>query len=144
MHKRSGVARKAVVPPAESCRGQWVQRTLSVSTYKNGTWPTTKQHLHRDSTHVAVALYNPQGPCSLNSKQSRRQITTRERTWAALRASILSGIPTITVPSFSQRPVGGLFLVTHSRRPGELPLAREDIPDDSFIAHVQHLRLARM
>lgn len=55
---------------------------------------------------------------------------TRERNWAALRASILSGIPTITIRSFLYCPVSGpgLFLCAHSRRLAELPLAREDIP----------------
>lgn len=60
---------------------------------------------------------------------------TRERSWAPLRESILSGIPTIMMPPFLDCPVSGpgLFLGAHSRRPRQMPLAREDI------SHISHL-----
>lgn len=71
---------------------------------------------------------------------------TRERSRAELFACILSGIPSITILSFLQCLVfkQGLFLGAPSRRFKEIPLAREDIPDNILIAPVQHLRLARM
>lgn len=135
MRKRSGVARKFVIPPAQPCKGQWLRRTLWASSSKDGTWPTTKPRLRRDRSSVASAPYNARETCSLHSKQSRGLVTTWERKWAALRAPILSGIPTITIPSFPQCPVSGrgLFLGTHGRRPRQMPLAREDIP------HISHL-----
>jgi hypothetical protein len=59
----------------------------------------------------------------------------QERKWAALRASTLSGIPTIMIPLFLHCPVSapGLFLGAHSRRLRQMPLAREDIP---LISHI--------
>jgi len=48
----------------------------------------------------------------------------------AFEAAILSGFPTITTLSFSQRTVSGPipFVGTPDRRPRQMPLAREDIP----------------
>jgi hypothetical protein len=59
----------------------------------------------------------------------------REGDCVALRAAILSGFPTVTAPSFSQRPISGPipFVGPHDRRPRQMPLAREDIP------HIFHL-----
>ncbi len=130
MHKKSGVASKPVVPPAQPGKGQSLRRALSLSPYKYGTCSTTKQHLRRDSSSVARALYDARETCNLPSKRPGRLVTTRERKWAALRASISSGIPTITIPSCLPCPVSGpgLFLGARSRRPTEMPLAREDIP----------------
>lgn len=70
----------------------------------------------------------------------------RKRSWAAFRASILSGIPTIIISLFRRCPVCGPrhFQAAHGLRPGQMPLAREQIPDAFFISRVQHLRLARM
>jgi hypothetical protein len=136
VYKRSGVARKRVVPPAQLSKGQSLCRALSASPHKDGTWRTTKQHLHRDSSAVAGALYHGRGFCNLSRKWFRRLVTTRERKWAAFRAAILSGIPTITIPSFLQCPVSGpgLFLGARSRRLREMPLAREDLPHN--ISHL--------
>lgn len=142
VHKRSGVARKPVVPPAEPCRDQWRRRTLSASPHKDEICPTTKQRLRRNSSPVAGALYHGRGFCSLSRKRSRRLVTTRDRNWAALRGTILSGIPTIPIPSFLHCPVSGpgLFLGAHSRAPDRcLWRARTFL-----ISAVQHLRLARM
>lgn len=71
---------------------------------------------------------------------------TRNRSRAELLGSVLSGIPSITILSFLRRPIfnQGLFLGARSRHLREIPLAREDIPDNILIAPVQHLRLARM
>ena len=59
----------------------------------------------------------------------------RECNCGSLRAAILSGFPTITIPSFSQRPISGPipFVGVHDGRYRKMPLAREDIP------HISHL-----
>jgi hypothetical protein len=59
----------------------------------------------------------------------------RECNCVALRAAILSGFPSITTPSFSQRPISGPipFGGAHDRRPRQGPLAREDILHTSHI-----------
>ena len=124
-----------MIPPAEPCRGQWPRHTLSVFPHENGTWPTTKLHLRRNSSPVASALYDGRGTCSLHSKRFRRLVMVQERKWAPLRASNLSGIPTIMIPLLLHCSVSapGLFPGTHSRRPRQMPLAREDIP------HISHI-----
>jgi hypothetical protein len=124
-----------VVPPAQPSKGQSPRRTLSASPHKDEAWPTTKQHLRRQVNPVANVFHHSWRICSLRRKRSRRLAMRRERKWATLRASILSGIPTITIPSFLHCPVSGpgLFLGAHSRRPRQMPLAREDIP------HISHL-----
>jgi len=59
----------------------------------------------------------------------------REGNRMALRAAILSGFPTITTRSFSQRPISGPIPCggAHDRRPRQMPLAREDIPRISHL-----------
>jgi len=135
VHNRSGVGQKPVVQPAQPRRGQALERTSSAALYKDRTWPTTKQHLRRDRNPGASVLCHGRANCRLSSKWSRRLVMARECNWLALRAAILSGFPTITTPSFSQCPTSGPppFAGAHDRRPGQMPLAREDLP------HLAHL-----
>jgi hypothetical protein len=73
---------------------------------------------------VGSALCHGRAICSLSSGWSRRLVMARERNCVALRAHILSGFPTITTPSFSQRPISGPipFVGAHDRRPRQMPL----------------------
>ncbi len=134
MHKRSGVARKAVVPPAQLCEGPSLRRTWSASLHNDGTWLTTHQHLHGGGSSVASALYDVRFTCGRHSKRSRRLAARRERNWVALGAAILSGIPNILIALFLQCSVSARDILpeVHSRRTREIPLAREDIPDSTL------------
>ena len=136
MRNRSGVVRKAAVPPAQLSWGPSLSSRWPGSPHKGGTWLTTNQHLHRNSGPVANALHESRGTCSQHSKRSRRLVMAREPNWAPLPASILSGIPTILTQPFSQCPISGLISGEgrRDRRPRQAPLAREDIPHNSHLS----------
>jgi hypothetical protein len=130
VHKRSGVARKPVVQPAQPSRGQGVRCAFSASLHKDGAFPTTEQHLRPQANRMASGLDHSRGTCSLRSKSSRRPPSTSERDWFGLFASILSGFPNVTIRPFSPCPISGPVSRRgrNDRRPRQAPLAREDIP----------------
>jgi hypothetical protein len=135
VHKRSGVGQKPVVQPARPRRGQALQRASSATFQKDRTCPTTKQHLRRDGNPAASAVYHGHANCRLSLKWFPRLGMARKCNCVALQAAILSGFPTITAPSFSQRPISGPtpFVGAHDRRPRQMPRAREDIPHTSHL-----------
>lgn len=134
MRNRSGVARKAVIPPAQLSGGLSLRCTWPASPHKDVTWDTTNQQLHGSGSSVASALYDVRLTCNQHSKRSRRLATRRERNWVALGAAISSGIPNTMIALFLQCPVSArnILLAVHGRRTREIPLAREDIPDSTF------------
>jgi hypothetical protein len=136
VRNRSGVTRKAVVPPAQPSGDPSLSSRWPGSLHKDGTWFATNQHLHRNSGPAANALHESQGRCSQHSKRSRRLVMAREANSVPLPASILSGIPTILTPRFSQCPISGLISGEgrRDRRPRQAPLAREDIPHNSHLS----------
>ena len=146
MLKTTGVCRKPVVPPAQPSRGQAVRCALSASLHKDGTFPATKQHSRRQGNCMASDFHHGRGTCSLRSKRSRGPAMTRECNWSGFRAAILSGCPSIPGRHFSQCPISGPISYggRHDRRRRQTPLARENIPDNTFVSRAQHLRLARM
>jgi hypothetical protein len=146
VHKRSGVASKPAVQSAQPSRGQGVRCAFSASLHKGRAFPTTGQHLRPEANRMASGLDHSRGTCSLRSKISRRPPSTSERDWFGLFASILSGFPNVTTRPFSPCPTSGPISCRdrNDRRPRQAPLAREDIPDDTFISRAQHFRLARM
>jgi len=136
VHKRSGVARKPVVPPAQLSKGQSLWRALSASLHKDGTWRTTKQFLRGDSSLVASALCHLRANCSLGSMSPQRLAIVKHCDRVALQVAVLSGFPTSATSLFSQCPISGPspFAMARHRRPRHIPLAREDIPDN--ISHL--------
>jgi hypothetical protein len=135
VRNKSGVARKAVIPPAQLSGGLSLRCTWPASPHKDVTWDTTKQQLHDSGSSVASALYDVRLTCSQHSKRSSRLATRRERNWVALGAAISSGIPNIMIALFLQCPVAAqdILLAVHGRRTREIPLAREDIPDSILL-----------
>ena len=134
MRNRSGVARKAVIPPAQLSGGLSLRCTWPASPHKNVTWDITNQQLRGSGSSVASALYDVRLTCSQHSKRSRRLAPRRERNWVAPGAAISSGIPNIIIALFLQCSVSAqdVLLAIHSRCTREIPLAREDIPDSTF------------
>jgi hypothetical protein len=130
VHKRSGVARKSVVQPAQPSRGQGVRCALSASLHKDRAFPTTEQHLRPEENRMASGLDHSRRTWSLRSKGSRRPPSTSERDGFGLFASILSGFPNVTTRPFSPCPMSRLISCRdeNDRRPRQAPLAREDIP----------------
>lgn len=133
MHKRSGVDRKPAVEPAQPSRGQALQCASSSTLHKDRTWPTTKQHLRRDSSPVARVLSDDRANCSLGSMSPQGLVIVQHCDPVALQVAILSGFPTITTSSFSHGPISGPspFVVAHHRRTRQIPLPRGDIPHTS-------------
>jgi hypothetical protein len=134
VRNRSGVDRQAVVPPAQRGESPSLRCTRFASSHNDGTCLTTHQHLHKNSSLVASTLYDGRGPYTQHSKRPPRLAMTRERTWAALRVAILSGIPNVRIALFLQCPasVRDILVAAHSRRAREIPFAREDIPDSTL------------
>ena len=130
MHTRSGVSQKLVVPPAQTRRGEALERRSSVTLTKGRTWLSPKQRLRRGGNPVASALYYGRANYRLSWKWSQGLLIAQECYGGAFGAAILSGFPTIITLSVSQRPVSDpIALVGASdRRPRQMPLAREDIP----------------
>jgi hypothetical protein len=130
VHTRSGVSQKPAVQPAQTGRGEALERRSSATLTKGRTWASSKQRLRRGGIPVARALYLSRVKCRLSSKGPCRLVKAQECYGGAFGAAILSGFPTVTALSFSQRPVSGPipFVGTPDRRPRQMPLAREDIP----------------
>jgi hypothetical protein len=130
VHTKSGVSQKPVVQPAQTRRGQALERRSSATLTKGRTWPSAKQRLRRGGNPVASALYHGRANYRLSRKWSQGLLIAQECYCGALRAAILSGFPTITTLPFSQCPVSGPipFVGTPDRRPRQIPLPREDIP----------------
>jgi hypothetical protein len=130
VHKRSGVARKPVVPPAEPSGRQSPRHRLSASAHKDRTWRATKRFLRRESSPVASALCHLRANCPLGSMSPRRLLIVQLCERVGLQVVVLSGSPTSSTSLFSQCPIFGPspFVGVHDRRPRQVPLAREDIP----------------
>ena len=130
MHKRTGVARKPVVPPAEPGGRQSPSHRLSASAHKDRAWPDTKRFLRRHSSPVASALCHLRANCGLGSMSPRRLVIRQDCNRVALQVAVLSGFPTGATSLFSPCPISGPspFEATRRRRPRHIPLAREDIP----------------
>jgi hypothetical protein len=130
VHTRSGVTQKPAVQPAQTGRGEALERRSSATLTKGRTWASSKQRLRRGGIPVARALYLSRVKCRLSSKGPCRLVKAQECYGGAFGAAILSGFPTVTALSFSQRPVSCPipFVGTPDRRPRQMPLAREDIP----------------
>lgn len=129
MHTRSGVNQKPVVQPAQTRRGEALARRSSATLTKGRTCPSAKQRLGHVGNPVASALYHGRANYRLSWKWSQGLLIAQECHGGALREAILSGLPTITTPSFSVCPVSGPipFVGAPDRRPRQIPLAREDI-----------------
>lgn len=133
MHTRRGVSKKPVVQPVQTRRGKALERRSSATLTKGRTWPSPKQRLRRGGIPVATALYHSRANYRLSWKWSQGLLIAQECYGGAFGAAILSGFPTITTLSFSQRPISDPipFVGPHDRRPKQTPLAREDIPHNS-------------
>lgn len=130
MHRRSGVARKPFVPPAQPGGRQSPSHRLSASAHQDRSWPATRQFLRRDSSPVAGALCNPRASCRLGSMSPQRPVIVQHSDRVAFRVAVLSRFPTSTTSCFSQCPISGPspFVAARHRRPRQIPLPREDIP----------------
>lgn len=133
MDTRSVVVRKPIDQPFPPGRNRAIEHAWSATLTKNRAWPTPKRCFRRDAEPVAGALFRGRTDCRLKRKRPRTVEMARRRPCRALQAAILSGVPTTTAPSLSARPIFGpkCFRGSHHRRSQQLPLAREDIPDNT-------------
>jgi len=107
VHRRSGIARKPVVPPAGPSGRQSMSHRLSASAHKDRTWPAAKQFLRRQSSPLASALSPLRANCRLGSTSPQRLVIVPHCDCVALQVPVLSAFPTSATSFFSQCPISG-------------------------------------